>query len=478
MKIKDVIQKTGLPENTIRFYETKGLIETTTERRNGRTYHEFSQESVDALEQVLVLRRAQFSIEEIRTMQQHPNSIPRIVAGYQKRLQTDLDISQRLSQNQELGAASTWADLSRRVNRAMHRIDGYVSPLRFGQGDPETEEEKEKALASYRKKSKIRQNLSFYTAILLGALSLILAIALGVVLYRDTATIPAPVGTTEGWVYYRTDTALLRSTPEGTEETVVYEAQSGNPYGFLYLIDREKIYILDQGTLFSINADGSGKYTLKGSYSSTDSTNANNIFVLCQENIYVSSYKGGSFGGETQLYQVPTDGRKPKKLEYHITVSYACCWEDQLYLFGSSDDDGSMVYICDGKTGQVLEKKAGDFSYLSSDSATPLYFGDSEGYFSLLDHDAIESSVWKITPDNLEGELLETYPGKVMYMTPDYVVYCELTRVTEHSYEAAAFHLVNRNTGAEKILPDTAFHGLDFAPTGITLPQSGFECYP
>lgn len=227
MKIKDVIQKTGLPENTIRFYETKGLIETTTERRNGRTYHEFSQESVDALEQVIVLRRAQFSIEEIRTMQQHPNSIPRIVAGYQKRLQTDLDISQRLSQNQELGAASTWADLSRRVNRAMHRIDGYVSPLRFGQGDPETEEEKEKALASYRKKSKIRQNLSFYTAILLGALSLILAIALGVVLYRDTATIPAPVGTTEGWVYYRTDTALLRSTPEGTEETVVYEAQSG-----------------------------------------------------------------------------------------------------------------------------------------------------------------------------------------------------------------------------------------------------------
>lgn len=32
MKIKEVMQKTGLPENTIRFYETRGLVETTTER--------------------------------------------------------------------------------------------------------------------------------------------------------------------------------------------------------------------------------------------------------------------------------------------------------------------------------------------------------------------------------------------------------------------------------------------------------------
>lgn len=74
--------------------------------------------------------------------------------------------------------------------------------------------------------------------------------------------------------------------------------------------------------------------------------------------------------------------------------------------------------------------------------------------------------------------LPETYPGEVMYMTPDYVVYCELTRVTEHSYEAGSFHLVNRNTGAEKIFPDTAVQGMDFAPTGVTLPQSGFERYP
>lgn len=478
MKIKEVMQQTGLPENTIRFYETRGLIETTTERRNGRTYHDFSPESVEALEQVIVLRRAQFSIEEIRTMQQHPNMIPQVVAQYQTRLQTDLDTAQRLSQNEELETAPTWQALSQQVHRAMHRVENYESPLRFGQNDPETEEEKARALTAYRKKARIRQHLSFYVAILLGMLSLVLSIALAVVLYQNATTVPAPSGTTAGWVYYQNDTALLRSTPEGTEETVIYEAQGGNSYGFLYIVDTDKIYILDQGSLFSINADGSGLYKLTGSYSGTDSTRANNVFTLCQGNLYVSSYKGGSFGGEWQLYRVPTDGSKPEKLEYDITVSHTCCWENQLYLFGSDDEIGDTIYVCDGKTGQVLEKKAGDFSYLSSDSGTPLYFGDAEGYFSRLYHNTLESTIWKITPENLEGEPLETYPGEVMYMNPDYVVYCELTRVAEHGYEVGAFHLVNRSTGAEKSLPDTAFQFLSFTPTGVALPQGDFESYP
>lgn len=411
-------------------------------------------------------------------MQQHPKAIPQVVAGYQQRLHTHLDISQRLSQNKELREAATWADLSQRVNRAMHRVDGYVSPLRFGQGDPESEEEKARALASYQKKSKIRQNLTLYIAIALGVLSLILAISLGIVLYQDTATVPAPVGTTEGWVYYQTDTALLRSTPEGQNETTVYETQGGNPYGFLYLVDVNKIYILDQGTLFSINADGSGKHKLGDHYSSTYSTKANNIFALCQGNLYVSSYHGGTFSGETQLYRVPVDGSKREKLEYLITVSHACCWEDQLYLFGISEEDGAMVYICDGRTGQVVEKKAEGFSYLTSDAATALYFSHSEGYFSLFDHDTMESSILKITPENLEGEPLERYPGEVMYMNPNYVVYCELTRVADHSYEVGASHLVNRNTGVEKSLPTSAYQVLGFVPTGVLLPQGEFESYP
>lgn len=478
MKIKEVMQKTGLPENTIRFYETRGLVETTTERRNGRTYHEFSPESVAALEQVIVLRKAQFSIEEIRTMQQHPKAIPQVVSGYQMRIQSDLDTAQRLAQNRDLQEASSWDDLSRRVDRAMHHVEGYESPLRFGQWDPESEEEKRQAMDTYQKRKKFRNNITLYIAVILAILCLALAISLGVIIHRDSTTIPAPVGSTEGWIYYQTDSALLRSTPEGTEELVVYEAQSGKPYSFSYMVDREKIYILDQGTLFSINADGSGLYKLGSVYSGTNSTFTNSLFTLCEGNLYISSYKGGSFGGEWQLYRVPTDGSKSEKLEYNITVSYVCCWEDQLYLFGSSEDDGSMVYVCDGKTGQVLEKEAGNFPYLSSDSATPLYFTDSEGYFSLFDQDTLESQIVKITPENLEGETLERYPGKVRYMNKHYVVYCQLIQVSEVGYEAGDFHLVNRDTGAKKTIPNTAFHGLDFAPTGVTLPQGEFETYP
>jgi DNA-binding transcriptional MerR regulator len=89
MKIKEVTQQTGLPENTIRYYESRGLITPETQRRNGRTYHEYSQEDVEALGKILTLRRARFSIEEILLLQHQPEHLPEVVTQVQGRIQRE-----------------------------------------------------------------------------------------------------------------------------------------------------------------------------------------------------------------------------------------------------------------------------------------------------------------------------------------------------------------------------------------------------
>ena len=49
MKIKEVCERTGLTERTVRFYMQKGLIAPKGEWRNGREYSEFSETDVEML---------------------------------------------------------------------------------------------------------------------------------------------------------------------------------------------------------------------------------------------------------------------------------------------------------------------------------------------------------------------------------------------------------------------------------------------
>ena len=79
MKIKEVCERTGLTERTVRFYMQKGLIAPKGEWRNGREYSEFSEPDVEMLQAVATLRELSFSIDEILTMQRTPGAIPSIV---------------------------------------------------------------------------------------------------------------------------------------------------------------------------------------------------------------------------------------------------------------------------------------------------------------------------------------------------------------------------------------------------------------
>ncbi len=97
MKIKEVSEKTELTERAIRLYIESGLVNPCfSESYTGRRSIDFSQEDVEILKNVSVLRKAGFSISEISTLQQHPEKSKEILSDFIKRtenrIQTDTEI--------------------------------------------------------------------------------------------------------------------------------------------------------------------------------------------------------------------------------------------------------------------------------------------------------------------------------------------------------------------------------------------------
>ena len=89
MKIKDVSQQTGLSKKTIRFYEAQGLLSPEKSCQNGREYRTYSEENIQQLFDIATLRRARFSVDEIRRIQTCPEEIPTIFTTYRDRLRTE-----------------------------------------------------------------------------------------------------------------------------------------------------------------------------------------------------------------------------------------------------------------------------------------------------------------------------------------------------------------------------------------------------
>ncbi|MBQ1893807.1 MAG: MerR family transcriptional regulator, partial [Clostridia bacterium] len=76
MKIKAVCEATGLSDRAVRYYIEEGLISPSfSENYLGRRTFDFSGEDVRALERIAVLRRYDFSVDEIRLMTARPDTI-------------------------------------------------------------------------------------------------------------------------------------------------------------------------------------------------------------------------------------------------------------------------------------------------------------------------------------------------------------------------------------------------------------------
>ena len=84
MTRKEVCTATGLSIKTLRLYEEKRLIAPERQYRNGREYRVYTPELVAQLQQIATLRRALFTMDEIKSMQQNPDTIPGIFEDYRQ----------------------------------------------------------------------------------------------------------------------------------------------------------------------------------------------------------------------------------------------------------------------------------------------------------------------------------------------------------------------------------------------------------
>lgn len=97
MKIKEVCMATGLTERAVRFYVQEQLAAPQSQRRGGRTWLDFSETDVERLRAISVLRKAGFTVEEIRSMiLNFQKNAPTAAFALRRRLQERIETYERL----------------------------------------------------------------------------------------------------------------------------------------------------------------------------------------------------------------------------------------------------------------------------------------------------------------------------------------------------------------------------------------------
>lgn len=125
MKLKEVCSQTGLTRKTIRLYEEKGLLVPRKEYHNGREYREYTEKDIRQLQIIALLRRAWFTMEEIRQMQQDPQSIQDIFPQYRQWLlqqKEQLDELVAVAEMVELKEVETISQLTERMAEAASKL--------------------------------------------------------------------------------------------------------------------------------------------------------------------------------------------------------------------------------------------------------------------------------------------------------------------------------------------------------------------
>lgn len=119
MKLKEVCEKTGLTQKTIRFYEERGLIAPSHSTKNGRSYRHYSDRDVVILNEIATLRKALFTLDEIATIQKDPSSTFDIFTGYKERIinlaSTLKDLEQTV-QHMELPSETNMSQLAQMLD--------------------------------------------------------------------------------------------------------------------------------------------------------------------------------------------------------------------------------------------------------------------------------------------------------------------------------------------------------------------------
>ena len=88
MRISEAAKKTGLSASNIRFYEKKKLLVAGREQQN--EYRDYTDQDIECLKRIVVLRKAGLSIEEIRDIFDEKADVKTVLGEQQQKLQSQL----------------------------------------------------------------------------------------------------------------------------------------------------------------------------------------------------------------------------------------------------------------------------------------------------------------------------------------------------------------------------------------------------
>ncbi len=157
MRIGKVCEKTGLSERTVRYYCEEGLVNPQKFSASGRTYSDYSDEDVLRLKTIASLRRALFTVDELKRMLSDPGEISKVLEGYSTRIDSEMKVRlDVLSQIKEIdfSSVSNIDDLAARFGDVSRRLElppRDVNPD-FSRFDTESRAEKDAAFAEYEER--------------------------------------------------------------------------------------------------------------------------------------------------------------------------------------------------------------------------------------------------------------------------------------------------------------------------------------
>lgn len=97
LKIKEVCEKTGLSDKTIRYYIRSGLVfPKYNENYTGRKNFDFAENDIERLNQVAVLRKYGFSINSIKSILNDNENIDTVIKGHIHNMKEESENSAKL----------------------------------------------------------------------------------------------------------------------------------------------------------------------------------------------------------------------------------------------------------------------------------------------------------------------------------------------------------------------------------------------
>jgi len=150
MKMKEVCKKTGLTERAVRFYVSEGLVTPESQYVRGRTYIEFSDADVQTLRAVAILRNAQFTVAEVKMMQQDKNALNAVPARVALRLNQSAKAAEAAAAMLTDTDGKNFNDIVSLVKYlSSGRTEAFEPKLNFGKLDGVSQQERDEAFEKF-----------------------------------------------------------------------------------------------------------------------------------------------------------------------------------------------------------------------------------------------------------------------------------------------------------------------------------------